>query len=157
STMLAPLSINPHGYAPYDLKADAGLRREMKAAMRATGVSISLAEGVLVVPGVDARDRLDDLDVFAELGATRVNLVSLDPDLARPFDQFARLAELVAERGMHSTTEFAPGLTIANLGLALEAVRFLGRDDFRLVIDTMHLIRSGSSAEELAALDPNLI
>lgn len=157
STGLSPIDINPHGYRPFNLKEDAALRHEMNAAMRDRGVSISLAEGLTIRPGKEARDRAAEFDAFAELGVKRINVVSLDPDLGRTLDQFAITAAMAAERGMESTTEFAPGLTVANLAGALEAVRHVGRADFRLLIDTMHFIRSGSSPADLAALDPDLI
>ena len=154
---LSQIDINPHGYAPYNLKNDAALRRAMNAAMRDRGVSVSLAEGLTVKPGIEARDRASEFDAFADLGVKRINIVSLDPDMDRTLDQFAITVEMAAERGMESTTEFAPGLTIANLSAALAAIRHVGRSHFRLLIDTMHLIRSGSTPADLAALDPDLI
>jgi hypothetical protein len=36
---------NPHAYAPYSLRHDAGLRRRMTTAMRERGVSLSLSLG----------------------------------------------------------------------------------------------------------------
>jgi hypothetical protein len=48
-------------------------------------------------------------------------------------------------------------LAAVDLPTALDAVRAVGRPDFRLLIDTMHLVRSGSGPAELAALDPDLI
>jgi len=157
STGLTSIDINPHGYAPFNLKADAALRRAMKSAMRERGVSVSLAEGLTVRPGIEARDRAAEFDAFADLGAKRINTVSLDPDLGRTLDQFAISVEMAAARGMESTTEFAPGLTLSNLPAALNALRHVGRADFRLLIDTMHLIRSGSTPADLAALDSDLI
>ena len=157
SILPVPISPNPHGYPPFDVLGDPGLRREMKAAMRDRGVAIALAEGFGVVPDVEARDRLADLDAVAELGARQVSLGIRDPDLARAYDQLALLAEMAAERGMTSTTEFAPTLTIKSLPMALNAVRHVGRRDYRLTIDAMHLIRSGSTVEDLAALDPDVI
>jgi sugar phosphate isomerase/epimerase len=157
STGLYPIDINPHGYASYNLREDAVLRRAMNAAMRDRGVSISLAEGLTVKPNIEARDRAAEFDAFADLGVRRINTVSLDPDMGRTLDQFAVTVEMAAERGMETTTEFAPGLTVANLTMALQVMRHIGRPDFRLLIDTMHLIRSGSSPADLAALDPALI
>ena len=157
SILPVPISPNPHGYPPFDVLGDPSLRREMKAAMRDRGVAIALAEGFGVVPDVEARDRLADLDAVAELGARQVSLGIRDPDLARAYDQLALLAEMAAERGMTSTTEFAPTLTIKSLAMALDAVRYVGRRDYRLTIDAMHLIRSGSTVEDLAALDPDVI
>jgi sugar phosphate isomerase/epimerase len=148
---------NPHGYAPWSLREDAGLRRETNAAMADRGVSISLGEGLGVRPGGDVRDQARDLDLMCELGVKRINMVSMDPDLGRSFDQYAVLAEMAAERGVESTTEFAPELTVADLPTALAAVRHVNRPDFRLLIDTMHLVRSGGTAADVAALDPELI
>jgi sugar phosphate isomerase/epimerase len=157
STALSPVDINPHGYAPFNLRDNAVLRREMISAMQARGVSISLAEGLTIRPGIEARDRASEFDAFAELGAVRINTVSLDPDMARTLDQFAVTVEMAAARGMEATTEFAPGLTVSDLATALKVIRHVGRSDFRLLIDTMHFIRSGSSPADLAALDPGLI
>ena len=148
---------NPHGYEPYSLRDDAGLRRRMTAAMRDRGVSISLGEGFNVRPGSDIRSAAADLDTMAGLGVTRINTVSLDPDLGRSLDEFGLLAEMAGARGMETTVEFAPSLTITDLDAALAAVRHVARPDFRLLIDTMHLVRAGNTASELAAIDPALI
>jgi sugar phosphate isomerase/epimerase len=156
STGLGSLPGNPAGYPSFNLATDANLRREMIAAMRDNGVSISLGEGALVQPGTDIRDRAVDLAVMHELGVRRVNIVSMDPDLPRTFDQYAVFAEMAADAGMETTTEFAPALSVHDLACALEAVRHVGRRDFRLLIDTMHLVRSGGSAADLTALDPKL-
>jgi sugar phosphate isomerase/epimerase len=53
--------------------------------------------------------------------------------------------------------EFGPGLSVPDLPTAVDAVRAVGRPDFRLLIDTMHLVRSGSGADDLVALDPATI
>jgi sugar phosphate isomerase/epimerase len=148
---------NPHGYPSFSLRDDAVLRREMLAALQDRGVVISLAEGFNVRPGGDVAGYERDLEIFARLGAVRVNSVSMDPDRGRTLDQFARLAELAAVHGLQTTIEFAPGLTVADLPSALTTLRHVGRPDFTLLIDTMHLVRSGSGAADLAALDPALI
>ena len=111
------------GYPSFSLREDVGLRREMIAAMRDRGVSISLGEGCIVRPGRDIRDVASDLDIFQELGAERINTVSMDPDLERSLDQFGVLAEMSWARGMASSVELSPNLTIGNLASAVAAVR----------------------------------
>jgi sugar phosphate isomerase/epimerase len=148
---------NPYGYPPFSLVDDASLRRQTIAAMRDRGVSISLGDGFVVREGVDMRDRAAEFEIMAELGAEQVNTVSFDPDLNRSIDQFGVVAELAAANGMRSTLEFAPTLAVADLPTALAAVRQVDRPDFRLLIDTMHLIRSGSGPQDIAVLDPDLI
>ena len=145
------------GYTPFSLRDDKALRHELIAAMRGRGVSISLGEGCIVRPGRDIHDLAGDLDIFQELGAERINTVSVDPDLSRSLDQFGELAEMSAARGMKSSIELCPVLTINTLASAVAAVRHVGRKDFALLLDTMHLGRSGATVAEIAALDPAMI
>lgn len=147
---------NPYGYGEFSFLDDTSLRRQMVAALKDRGVSLSLAEGFVVVPGVDLTDDLASLDVMWELGARRANAVTMDPDLGRSFDQFAAFAEVAADRGMQTTLEFSKSLALSDLDTALAVVRYVGRADFRLLIDTMHVVRSGSTAADLAALDSSL-
>ena len=156
STIVQGQPLVPLDFPPFSLK-DAALRKELLAAMNDRGVSISLGDGFLVLPGADMRNFCSDLDVLAELGVPRINVVSLDPDLRSTFDQLAALTELGAQRNIETDVEPVPGLTIGDLPTALVALDDVGRPDFRLLIDTMHLVRSGSSAADLSALDPQHI
>jgi sugar phosphate isomerase/epimerase len=155
--VLSTRQFNPHNYPPYSLLEDAALRRRMKSAMSDRGVSVFLGDGIVIYPDMDVSDYERHLDVMAELRTSQVNTVSFDPDLARSLDDFARIADMAAVRGMTTTVEFAPSLSVKTLDAALDAVRYVGRPDFGLLIDTMHLIRAGNTAAELAAVDPALI
>ncbi len=157
STGLSGGMPNPFGYGPFSLRDDTSLRHRLVSAMRDRGVSISLGEGFLVSPGGDVRNHAHDMDIMIELGVKRINTVSMDPDVGRTFDQFAVLAEMAAVRGLEMTTEFAPSLTVKNLDMAVAATRHVGRPDFRILIDTMHLVRGGHTGTDLAAIDPALI
>lgn len=156
SAVVRGLPLAPLGYAPFSLK-DAALRRDVRGAMADRGVAISLGDGFLVLPGSAADAFAADLDALADLAVPRINVVSLDPDLGRSFDEFAALAELAAQRGIQTVLEPVPGLTVGDLPTALAARDHVGRRDFRLLIDTMHLVRSGSGAADVAALDPDCI
>ncbi|WP_212743955.1 TIM barrel protein [Glutamicibacter sp. V16R2B1] len=154
------LESNPYsslGYPPFSLREDAALRREMIAAMRDRGISISLGEGMNIRAGSDVRNRAPDLELMAELGVRRVNTVSLDPDLGRSVEQFGILTEMAASFGMEATLEPSPGLTIGDLSTALHAIRQVGRPDFRILIDTMHVVRADSTPADLAALESDVV
>jgi sugar phosphate isomerase/epimerase len=157
STIVQGQPLVPLGFPPFSLKDDVALRKNLRAAMNDRGVTISLGDGFLVLPGGEMRNFCTDLDVLAELGVPRINVVSLDPDLSRTFDQFAALTELAAQRNIETDVEPVPGLTVGDLPTALAALEYVGRPDFRLLIDTMHLVRSGSGAADLMALDPEHI
>lgn len=147
---------NPHDYPDWSLTTDKALRGEMVRAMRDRGVQVSLCEGFGIRPGVDLRDYEADLDIVGELGGTRINVASSDRDQGRSFDGFAILTEMAAARGLVTTAEIGPG-PIRDLPAALEAVRHVGRPDFKLLVDTMHFFRFGGQVADLAAIDPELI
>jgi len=140
------------GYQPFSLRDDPLLRRDLLVAMDDRGVSISLGEGLLIAPGVDVRSYAADLDIMAELRIPRINAVSIEPDRDRTFDELAVLTELAAERGILTSVEPVPGLTIPDLPTALAAVEHVGRDEISLLIDTMHVARSGAGAGDLRSL-----
>jgi sugar phosphate isomerase/epimerase len=156
SAVVRGLPLVALGHPPFSLK-DPKLRRDVLAAMTDRGVAISLGDGFLVLPDAEMGAFTADLDALAELGAPRINVVSLDPDLGRTFDQFAELTELAGQRGIETVVEPVPGLTVGDLPTALAAREHVGRPDFRLLIDTMHLVRSGSGAADVAALNPDHI
>lgn len=154
---LAPIARNGDEYPLWSLREDASLRRDMIAALRDSGVSLSIGEGFLIRPGCDVADTAADMDLMAELGVARVNVLSLDPDRNRGFDQCALFAEMAAARGLEATLEFVPGLPIGDLPTTLAAVRHVGRPNFRALIDAMHFFRTGAQAADLAAVEPDLI
>jgi sugar phosphate isomerase/epimerase len=153
---LAPFSSNPEGYPAWSLREPA-TRQAMKSALRERGVSISLGQGFAIRPDRDIRDSAADLDLMCELGVTRICSLSLDPDLGRSLDQIGTLAEMADRVGAEIVIEFVPTFTIPNLPAAISALRRIGRNNARLLIDTMHLMRSGGSAADVAALDPDLV
>ena len=63
---------------------------------------------------------------------------------------------MAGERGLLLTTEVGAGM-MRNLDRASEAVRHAASPHFALLIDTMHFFRSGSTVEDLAALDPEWV
>ena len=154
---LEPMPENPHGYPRWSLRDDPALRRALVAALKERQVSIALGEGYVFRPGLHIRNQAADLALMAELGVKCVNAVTIDPDLARAYDQYGAFAELAAAAGMAASIEFMPGLPVANLAAAVAVINQVNRPNFRLLVDCMHLMRSGGSAAELAALDPAMI
>ncbi|EJL24024.1 sugar phosphate isomerase/epimerase [Novosphingobium sp. AP12] len=152
-----PERFNPHGYPAWSLREDAGLRRELKAVLADQGISISIAEGLGVSPDLDAADRAADMDLFADLGALRVNAVDMGTERDRALDQLAVLAGMAEERGMEFSIEFCPIFTIRSLPEALDAVRHIGEGKATVLIDSMHFFRSGGTVRQIAELDPALI
>jgi sugar phosphate isomerase/epimerase len=162
STGLSGLPLSMFGledrfYPDWSLRDDPALRRDMKAAMDDTGVKIGLAEGFRASALEDIRACERDLDIFAELGALRLNAICMEDDLAMAKDKLAILAEMTAQRGMMFTIEFFPPHGITSLESALDVCAHIGKGKARVLLDTTHLFRTGGTAEQVAALDPDLI
>jgi sugar phosphate isomerase/epimerase len=153
----SPITDNPHGFAPWDLRSDPALVRATKAAAREHGVEVSLGEGFLIMPGLQMADFEPVADIMAELGAPVLNCVSIEQDRARAADEFALFTQLGAARGLVVTLEFMPLMWPATLAEALEFVTASGAPNARLLLDAMHVFRSGGTVAEIAALDPAMI
>jgi sugar phosphate isomerase/epimerase len=141
-------------YAPWpmwSLRDDAALRREAKAAMRDTGVKIGLAEGFSAKSGADVNQFAGDLDVFADLGALRLNAICMENDMAMAVDQLGKLADMATERNMLFTIEFFPSEGINSFERALEVVDGIGADKAKVLLDTMHFFRTGGTLDKLHA------
>ena len=157
STALVARPLKSLGYRAFSLTDDARLRQHLLTAMDARGVGISLGEGLVIAPDADVSGLAADLDVMAELGTAQINTLSFDRDRNRTFDQLATLTEMAAERGMGTTIELAPGMTIGDPDTLLAAIEHVGRPDLRLALDTMHWVRAGFGAAELLELGPEKI
>jgi len=145
--------------ANWSLRESPGLRRDLIAAMRTHDVGISLGEGFIAMPHIDiANDALPDLAILAELGATRANLISIDGDRHRAIDQCGRFVDAARSFGMSTTLEFMPGLPlISDLATAIQVVSAVADEELRLLLDAMHVFRSGATAADVATLDPGAI
>jgi sugar phosphate isomerase/epimerase len=157
SPMLSNPPFNPHAYPLWSLRDNVALRRDTVAALKKGKVRISVGEGFLIRPGTDVNSFAADLAVMHELGAASINIVSIDSDLNRSFDQIAVLADLAHELGLQTLLEFGPLMGIPDLPTALAALRHVQQPHFRLLVDAMHLVRSGAGAADIAALDSSII
>jgi sugar phosphate isomerase/epimerase len=148
---------NPDGHPAWSLRDDAALRRETVVVSRDRGVAIGIVEGFAVLPDNDMRTFASDLDLVAELGCERINVVSIGKDMRQAIDGFAALSELAAERGLLVSAEMGSLGPLDRVAPALAVVREVGRANFSLLIDSMHFFRLGNSLKDFAALDPALV
>lgn len=143
-------------YPELSLAEDAALRLAVAQAARERQVNVALVEGFAIAPGSDGSQFAAGLDAVCELGGKAICAVSMERDIDRTHELFARLTEMAAARGLITTTEVGAGV-LRNLERSLAAVRAVGDTHFRLLIDTMHFFRSGATIADFAALDPAAI
>lgn len=148
---------NLNNYPAWSLREDKALRADMIRAMNDHNVRISLMDGFAVKPGQDVAGMDSDLELVVELGAQRINSYCLEPDLGRAFDQLATLAEMASRVQVELVVEFVLGLPIGNLDTAVAAIQHVDADNCGLMIDTMHLVRSGAGVSDLEKLAPDLV
>lgn len=153
----APGGYNPDGHSDWSLRNDAALRRETIAAVHERGLRIAIVEGFAVLPGQDMRDYSADLDIVAELGCDRINVVSIGKEVSQAIDGFAALTHLAAERGLLVSAEMGSLGPLDRVAPAIGIARAVAHPGFSLVIDSMHFFRLGNTLADLAALDPALV
>jgi sugar phosphate isomerase/epimerase len=147
---------NPYGYPDWSLRTDAALRRATVAAMNDNQVAISVGEGFRVGRDSYAADYARNLEIFSELGCRRINVTSSGRDFQRSTDGLAVLAELAATYGVEVVFEVGSGPLI-DVATAARAAREINQPNLKLLLDTMHFFRWGSTLADLKALDPQLI
>lgn len=143
-------------YPEHPWRHDRAVQTAMKQAIADRDIAIGLVEGFGILPDTSVADHAAALDLVAEMGARSICAVSMDRDLARTHAEFAELTDMAAQRGLITTTEVCAGV-MRNLERSLAAHAAVGNPSFRLLIDTMHFFRFGSSVEDMAALDPGVI
>ncbi len=92
------------------------------------------------------------LEAAAELGAGVVVSAGIDEDPGRLAANYHWLAEAAAAHGILVAMEFMPYRGMKTLEAALAVHRAADHPNLKLLIDAIHLSRSGAGAAEIAAL-----
>lgn len=153
----APVVTLPGLFPAWNLLTDPTLAKDTAQALADNGVSISLAEGFLILPGAEPSSHAPALDLMARLGALRINACCLALDFAANVDGFGKFAELAGERRLDVTVEFLPGMAIGSFPDAVALVEQLGMDNAGVLLDSMHFFRAGSTVDDLRAARPEHI
>ena len=136
-----------------DSAADAALVE----AVRTTGLKV-LEIGVFPIrAGMDVESLSPVLSLSHKIGARYITCPVEDNDRPQCIDTFSRLCDLAETCGLEALIEFNPYSACRNLNEALAIVEESGRDNARLLIDVLHLSRSGGKPADLLTIDPALI
>jgi len=131
--------------------------RDVRRRLDATGLVAIDLEPVILGRGDDHGERL--VAAAAELGAKHVLMASGGADDARVAERLHALCELAAASapGLRIVLEFLPIFSVRRLGQAVTIVASVGRPEAGVLVDTLHLARSGGTPTDLAAVDPALL
>jgi len=145
------------GGVEYAIHTDTALLRDTRRAVAATGVRVSCVEQIGLFRDTDVAALRPMLEAGAEVGARRVVCSGDDADPAVVAERFAQLCALAADCGMAVDLEFMMFRAVRTVQAAREVVLRSGAANGAIVVDVLHLVRSGGSADDLARLEPRLI
>jgi len=136
---------------------NAVLLREIKRACARTGVGVFDTEVATLAADTDVATLLPMLETAAELGARFVQTVSEDPDRARAAGRFAVLCDAAAGFGLGVALEFMRFRCVRTIEDAAAIVAGAGRRNGGILVDALHLSRSGGDPTAVAAVPPERI
>lgn len=131
---------------PLDPPTVIAWRRRMAEA----GVGVHDVEFIPLTPAVRVADYEETIALAGELGARRINVSGDDTDLERLAGNFGALCDIAAKAGLGVDLEFMRFRIVGDLSQAMAVVERAARPNGRLLIDALHLSRSGGTAAMLA-------
>ena len=132
------------------------MMRETLARLADTGMKVWDFEVLRIRPDKDPDEALRILDAGAELGARYVLVNCNDPEPGRLAERLNVVADAGAERGVTPAVEFMVFTDVKTLAQARALVDQVSSPCV-ILPDSLHMDRSGTTVEELAALPPELI
>ncbi|MDR5761050.1 TIM barrel protein [Caballeronia sp. LZ035] len=143
----------PGGLA-YPLRAGSPELRDTLRLMEAHDVTVSDIEVIRLAADTCIDDYVPVFEAGAELGARRVCINIDDPERTRVIDRLGALCDLARPLNLALDIEFMIWRPVARLEDAVDIVKALDKDNAFVLIDALHLFRSGGTVEAVAALDP---
>ena len=130
---------------------------EWRRRMADAGVGVHDVEFLPITPEIHVGDYAQTLALAAELGARRLSVAGDDADFSRLAEHFGALCDLAAKVGMGVDLEFMRFRILGTLPQALEIVTRAARPNGKLLVDMLHLHRSGGTAAMLRDIPAALL
>lgn len=131
--------------------------RETLARLDDTGMHVLDVELIVLRPDYREGDVLAVLDAGHRLGARFALVLGYDSDRTRLADNFTRVCVAAADRGIRPGLEFMKYSAVPTIEAAVRVVRQSGHPSGSVLVDALHLQRSGGSPASLAAVPPDLL
>ena len=129
--------------------------REVRQRLDDTGVIALDIEPI--IPSEDGSDFAEQLiEAAAVIGARHILFTSRLKDQARTTDRYQQVCEMALAHGIKVVCEFLPIFPLNTLSMAAEIVANSQATNGGVLIDNLHLSRSGSSIEDVLAMPTEL-
>ncbi|MGN4194626.1 sugar phosphate isomerase/epimerase family protein [Burkholderia gladioli] len=141
----------------YSLPAGSAAIAEVRHRLDATGLTVNDIEFIGIGAEFEAAALDPLLETAAELGARCLSVCGDDPDRARLSANFARLCERAAPCGLRVELEFMAWRAVARFGDAAEVVTAARQPNGGMLIDALHVWRTGGSERDLGGVPAAMI
>jgi sugar phosphate isomerase/epimerase len=138
----------------FPVVGNAPLIREIRNSLADSGLEVLDILAFYLLPDTDVHEYEPALALGKELGATYALTQCNDPDWSRLCDTFQRFCDVSRESGITPIIEFCPNRTLATLANTLELLEATGRAEIPILVDPLHLVRSGGRSDDLRSVDP---
>lgn len=130
----------------------------VKNALADNGLRLGNFDPFVLAPSTDVSQFHAALELAGELGAQGVTALLFDADEARVIDNVGRLCELARPYGLTVGIEFM-GLTPAwnTLTDVVALIDTVEQGNLGVTLDILHLVRTGGTVAQVAALNPGVI
>ena len=151
------LRLNPLLASDARVAGDPAAEAEVEALIAETGLAV-LEIGVFpITPRLDVDALEPVLRLSRRIGARFLVCPIEDEDETRRTANFAALCGRAAAHELDALVEFNPYSACRTLGEAHDLVRKVDRAEAGLVVDALHLSRSGGHPGDLASIEPALL
>jgi sugar phosphate isomerase/epimerase len=145
------------GAPTYKLPAGSAASREMRRRLGGEGVRVHDIEFVTIGGDFVPASLSGMLKAAGALGARRLSACGDDPDRSRLVANFAALCDLAAPFGIGVDLECMAWRIVSSLPLAVRVAETAERPNGGVLVDALHLSRTGGAPEDVRGVSPRLI
>lgn len=141
----------------YELPAESSASREMRRRLDGEGIEVYDIEFVVIGEGFVATALVPIFDAASAVGAKRLSVCGDDPDRSRLIANFSSLCDVASRFGMGVDLECMAWRKVASLPDAVEVVKAADRSNGGVLVDALHLSRTGGSPRDVCDVPLGLI
>ena len=144
-------------FPDHRLSTSIEVRRATAQAMKECDVCIDMIELFLLDENADISGFRPAFECGEMLGASCANAIVRDNNEARRLDNLSKFCSMASEYKLRPLVEFVATSSLSSINSALEAIRQVGSPFLALEVDSLHMVRTGATAADVAAIDRRLI
>jgi sugar phosphate isomerase/epimerase len=145
------------GATYYEIPRGTPAMREMRRRLDSEGIGVHDVEFVTLDAGFIPARLSAMLESARALGAARLTVCADDDDFGRLVANFAELCDLAASFNLGVDLEFMAWRRLNTLAAAIRVVTAAAKPNGCVLVDALHLARTGGSPSDLGGIPPRLI